>query len=466
MSANNQATVIAEYRLCNAIYQDPNLLDDPQYTPDLFIHAIPKDFCKAIDEMTRDGTPLNRMAIFQKLSEINMNVTIDEVDAIIGIDDKPTPYIKDIVTVLKDANRKQQALIHLDTLKKLLTEDKDLTEDQRDKLRKEFDECESSIFKLDNSIKRIMTMKEWGDKWNEEAKKRRNGKQFYFNDPILDEIVVDGPYPGTIGLFCAGTGCGKTTMVSHLYNGFLNAEIPCMFFSLEMGAVPTYDRILSSRLQIKYTDMVNPGDVTMFDNIMEQVEEERKTLDNNKLTRFCEDAGISLSDIKRAVLKFQEEIGQRYCIVIVDLVTMVKEFSKSAQNMAQQMEIAINEMSALAKELGCHFICTAQMKREKDKVNIVDPEDIDRLRPDASSIKNSGALLERCRYSLSLFRKRHYMEQYFPDDEELLEITDDVMEVSTLKQNNGKCPRRYYSFNGSCFTITPMLNTEMSMEEE
>ena len=75
----------AEYRLCNAIYLNPNLLDDENYSRDLFIHEIPKDFCDAIDEMTRVGTPLNELSIFQEVSKRNMNVTLDEVKTIENI---------------------------------------------------------------------------------------------------------------------------------------------------------------------------------------------------------------------------------------------------------------------------------------------------------------------------------------------------------------------------------------------
>lgn len=450
----------AEYRLCNAIYLEPNLLDDENYSSDLFIHEVPKDFCAAIDEMTRNGTPLNELSIFQEVSKRNLNATLDEIKTIIGINDQPLTFIKDITDTLKDAQRKYSSLNHLEKCKKILTNPINLTDIEREQLKKEFDEMESAIFSIQNdSISKALTMKEWGDKWNDEAKQRRHGKRFYFNDPILDEIVVDGPAPGTCGLFVAQSGMGKTTMVTHLYNGFLNAGIPCGFFSLEMGAIATYDRILSSRLQIPYREMVNPPDEETFESAYNQAQVERVNLDALENTFFCEDANLSLNDIKKKIIKFQEKIQQKYCIIIVDLITMVKEFS-DGENMAQKIEVAINKLSALSKELGCHFICTAQLRRDGESANIVDPEDVERFRPTRNQVKNSGSLLERCRYTIGLFRKKFYINQYFGDDQEILDSFDDLMEVQLLKQNDGECARRAYSFNGECFTITPYYSTE------
>lgn len=463
--SKSDPTIIAEYRLCNAIYLNPDWLDDPRFNYDLLTHEMAKDFCHSIDEMTRDGTPLNELSIFNKLSTLNINASIDEVKTIIDLNSTPVENIDDIVGYLKDGKKKFSALQYLKEAENILSQDVVLSDEDKDKLKKAFDSAETKIFSLDDgSIKHVLTMKEWGDKWDEEFQKRRNGKRFFFNDPILDEIVVDGPLPGTIGVFVAQSGMGKTTMVTHIANNFINASVPCMFFSLEMGAVSTYDRLLANRLQVPYSEITRPADQDTWASLDQLIKNERKNLDENKLFKFCEDADLSLIDIKKAILKFQEQIGQKYCVVIIDLITMVKDFCKSAQNMAQAIEIAVNALSALAKELGVHFICTAQMNRAGESDKVVDPEDVYKFRPTRNGIKNSGALLERARYSVSLFRKKFYLKQYFGDDEEIM-AEPDTMEVQLLKQNNGECPRKYYLFNGECFTIVPSI-TENSLEEE
>lgn len=466
--SKSDATIIAEYRLCNAIYLDPNLLDNPQFSYDLLVHETPKDFIKSIDDMTKEGIPLTELSVFNKLATLNINASMDEVHTIVNLNDTPLTDIKDILDYLKNGKRKYESLQHLKNVESILTSDTPLDEKQRDELKDEFDAAESSMFSLDDgSIKRVMSLKEWGEMWSEEFAKRRNGKRFFFNDPHLDEIVVDGPLPGTCGLIVAASGMGKTAFVTHLYKGFLNAGIPTGFYSMEMGAISSYDRLISDISQIPYSEIVNPSDEETFESIRTTTEEARRLLDENEKAFFSEDANVGLADVKKSILKFQEKMGQKYCIIFLDLITMIKEFAKTSTNMAQAIELAINSTSALSKELGCHIIGTAQIGRGVEEGRCSDPEDVEHFRPMVNDIKNSNALLERCRYVISLFRKKYYLEKYFGDDQELLESTPDLIEINLLKLNNGGLGnRRYYNFYGPTFSITPLMNTEEQFTEE
>jgi replicative DNA helicase len=384
------------------------------------------------------------------------SITRDLVKSITESTAESGQYITDIVKVLKDYKRTTAALDHLDHIKDVLSKNNVLTPEITQELRENFDAAEEQVLRNDeDSVKRVMDLKEWGDQWAEDFKLRTNGKRYYFSEPVLDELVVDGPAPGTGGLLVAQSGMGKSTMVLKLVNGFINAEIPCMFFSLEMGSIATYDRLLANRLQIPYTEIVNPPDTETYQAIFDQVQQERQLLDNNKLFRFCEDANVSISELKKSIIKFQEQIGQKYCIVVLDLITMIQDFvnTKSGLGMPQTIELAINKMNALSKELGIHYIGTAQLNRAGESTSVTDPEDVLRFRPSRHQVKNSSALLERCRYVVSLFRKKYYLEQYFGDDEEIMDC-EDIVELQILKQNNGKTPRRCELFDGSTFSMT------------
>lgn len=447
---------IAELRLLRNLWANPNLLDSQEYSDDLFCSNFCKTISNSIDTLTRNGTPLTTDALYMESARNDSSITRDLIKSITESTSESGEYITDIVQVLKDYKRSTAALDYLDNIKEILSKNNVLTKDLIDELREKFDAAEEQVLSVDNdSVKRIMDLKEWGDQWMEDYKLRTNGKRYYFNEPVLDELVVDGPAPGTGGLLVAQSGMGKSTMVLKLVNSFINAGIPCMFFSLEMGSIATYDRLLANRLQIPYTEIVNPSDTETHQAILEQVQQERQFLDQNKLFRFCEDANVSISDLKKAIIKFQEQIGQRYCIVVLDLITMIQDFAttKSGLGMPQTIELAINKMNALSKELGIHYIGTAQLNRSGESTSVTDPEDVLRFRPSRHQVKNSSALLERCRYVVSLFRKKYYLEQYFGDDEEIMEC-DDIVELQILKQNNGKTPRRCELFDGSTFSMT------------
>lgn len=456
---------IAELRLLRNLWVNPNLLDSMEYSDDLFYSSFCKTISKSIDTLTKNGTPLSTDSLYMEAARNDSSITRDLIKSITESTSESGEYITDIVRVLKDYKRSTLALDYIDHIKDIISKNTVLTPEIVEELRKNFDGATEQVLSTDaNDVKRIMSLPEWGDQWLEDFKLRKDGKRYWFNEPVLDELVIDGPAPGTGGLIVAQSGMGKSTMVLKLVNSFINAGIPCMFFSLEMGSISTYDRLLATRLQIPYKEIVSPPDEETYQAILERVEQERQILDANKYFRFCEDANVSISDLKKAIIKFQEQIGQKYCIVVLDLVTMIQDFvtTKSGLGMPQTIELAINKMNALSKELGIHYIGTAQLNRAGESTTVTDPEDVLRFRPSRHQVKNSSALLERCRYVCSLFRKKYYLEQYFGDDEEIMEEPD-LVELQILKQNNGKTPRRCELFDGSTFSMTymPEMNEDV-----
>jgi replicative DNA helicase len=211
-----------------------------------------------------------------------------------------------------------------------------------------------------------------------------------------------------------------------------------------MGAVSTMDRLLAMRLNIPVNMIVNPSSPENFDSCKQTIETERQTLIENKVFRFCENPRLHIKDIQSRIAKFQADIGQKYCIVAIDLITMIQEFvtTKNGTNSAFQIEVAINEMNALAKEMDVHIIGVAQLNRTVESDKIHDIEDLEKFRPTRNSIKNSGALLERTRYCLGLFRPKYYAETYLGESfkDEIAMMADEVF-IYLLKQNMGEVGR-------------------------
>jgi replicative DNA helicase len=463
---SSQAVVISEYRLLNAIYLDHSILDNTDYSEDLYIHTTCKAIHHAFVDLVKAGVPITDMSIYNEASKYDMTISKDVIDQVIGINSEPVSTIKDMVDTLKTAKKSLEAIDRLSKIHSVLALNSILTPEIKESLREEFYEAEDLVLSNDeDNFKKALTTKEWTDMYVEAYKKRKDGKQYWFNEPVLDKIVVDGPIPETGGIIAAQSGMGKSTFVLNLVNKLIDSGIPCMYFSLEMGQISTMDRLLAARLQIPYSDIVNPPDSETFYTVYQRILDEKKKLELNKNFRFSENPDISIASLKKEIKKFQNEIGQQYCIVILDLITMVKDFcigSNSGASLATTIEMAVNKMNALSKELKIHYIGTAQLNRTGESATITDIEDIDKLRPSRHQIKNSGALLERCRYAISLFRRKFYIDQNFPDDP-VAQAEDDTIEVQLLKQSNGECKRYYELFNGQCFTVTP-LDIEESVE--
>ena len=169
---------------------------------------------------------------------------------------------------------------------------------------------------------------------------------------------------------------------------------------------------------------------------------------------ISENPNMSLHDLKQEIRKFQIQIGQTYCIVIIDLLTMIKDFSSvhNGLGLAQEIELAINKLNAMSKELGFHYIGVVQLNRTVESDKVIDLDDINKLRPTRSSIKNSGALLERARWCISLFRPKYYADTYL--EKEDAEQLDDIVEIGLLKANNSQTGKKFMMFDGNTFSLT------------
>ena len=352
---SSEAVVISEYRLLNAIYLDHSILDNTDYSEDLYIHTTCKAIHHAFVDLVKAGVPVTDMSIYNEASKYDMTISKDVIDQVIGINSEPVSTIKDMVDTLKTAKKSLEAIDRLSKIHSVLALNSILTPEIKESLREEFYEAEDLVLSNDeDNFKKALTTKEWTDMYVEAYKKRKDGKQYWFNEPVLDKIVVDGPIPETGGIIAAQSGMGKSTFVLNLVNKLIDSGIPCMYFSLEMGQISTMDRLLAARLQIPYSDIVNPPDSETFYTVYQRILDEKKKLELNKNFRFSENPDISIASLKKEIKKFQNEIGQQYCIVILDLITMVKDFcigSNSGASLATTIEMAVNKMNALSKEL-------------------------------------------------------------------------------------------------------------------
>jgi len=139
---------------------------------------------------------------------------------------------------------------------------------------------------------------------------------------------------------------------------------------------------------------------------------------------------------------------------------MIKDFAKhSNKNQAAQYEEAMNEIHFIAKRTNCHIIGVVQARRPQEKVRINDIEQLTRFRPGKEELKNSGAMDERSRIILGVFRPLHFARIYIPDNPEVSNM-EDYMEISILKQNMGALNRIEYLFDPNQYKLVPYERPE------
>lgn len=463
---SSDSLVIAEYRLLNAVALNPENLYKNGASKELFTHEVCKSIYESVEALAKKNIPITAQSLYQQAAGIDLNVNLESINMIMNLQSDPNIETKDMIDMLKQVKNSHEACQKFSDIKGLLDSNPIRNDEINEKIKDQLYEAESLLLQK-GDIAEVEDFTQLTDDYKEIFEERKNGKKYHFGDPILDKVVTYGPAPGCGGIIAAATGMGKSAFCLNLINRFINQGIPCMYYSLEMGKADTMDRLISMRTGIPLSEIINPSDVESWSAIKKKIDEESEVLKQNKKFRFSENASLSLNNIKQDIKKFQTDIGQKYCVVVLDLISMVREFSKISNNglnFAQAIELAINQTNAIAKELGIHYIAVLQMNRATETGHIDDIKDIDSFKPTRNSIKNAGAFLERCRYALSLFRPRYYAEEYL--DKELYEDMQDICYVNLLKQNQGRVGGNFkYLFDPDCMTMTPLVD-EMQSEDE
>jgi replicative DNA helicase len=457
MARPHQADLLAEQRLLQVSFHQPEFLN--QITEDLFSTQSNKNIFNSILHLYDNNIPFSRDALFQQYLTRDLDGNSTTIDIITKPQNSQLSKIDDIIIQLKDFKKRRETSIILNNLSKDLDNLTTLTDNDIVKIKDELIKAEIAISKSSDGLRKIVDIPEWFNYYEEELEKRKLGKQYYFYNFIFDSLITDGPRPGEIGLIVSSSGSGKSTLCLCLVNDFIEGNIPCMYFSLEMSSIATLDRLCSRRIGIPYKDIVNPKEQNEFEGVIKAIQDEKQKLVSNTRFRFSEDANISLPELYQHIKKFQADIGQNYCIIVIDLLSMITDFCKNSANMAQQIEIGINRLSAMSKELGVHFIGVLQYNRstEADAGKIRDKTDLNKFKPNRAQIKNSNAWMERARYAISTFRLKMYAELYLEKDE-IIDMPD-IISVSLIKYNNGQLKKIDAMFNGEIFSIDPIDET-------
>jgi replicative DNA helicase len=454
--AGREAVIIAEYRLLNALAKNSGFLTDSRVHDGLFVHETAKSVYEAIERLNREQLPINKASLFQAANEIDYNVNAAVIESILASEDEAPSKIDDILSTLENAVAKSQLADIAQQLLTLSVQDGAIDHEAYvDKLIKA-----DEVLRLRGGRSLLKTFGMWANDYIEDLKLRAQGRRYSYGDELLDMHIIKGAYPGAITTVAAATGQGKSTAVLCWMMQCMRQNIPCIYISLEMDGIDTFDRVVTSEHEMPLSALY-AADHTILP-IIDMVKEDIKEYENNKLFYFVEEPNLTLAKIRSIIKEFQQKTGHKYCIVAIDLITQVQDFmdNKGQSSVANSMERAMNKQNALAKELGVHFMNVVQFKRDSDSMKLREIADIDLLRPGLGDIKNSGAIAERSRVVISLFRKRYYVDRYLKDAEGADDV-EDILECTILKNSSGPGGDRFsYMFVGEFFKLMPILQVD------
>lgn len=464
---NQVSFMVAEMRFLRAAYKNPDAIKDMDES--LLYHTECKSIFDAIKNLKEKKCTFSEASLLQEASNLNLNITETMINQILHCEDIESYSNEDTKSICDQLQKAKAGRGIADSLKGLeekILENPTNIDTLREPIEKALTKVNETLLS-DANLKRTETLKESFDKYEDALKDRKFGKKYLFHNIILDKIVKNGAAPGSGGIISASTGMGKSAFCLNIIDGLIENEVPTMYYSLEMGRTDTIDRLISLRKGIPMSAIIDPKDSSEYEAVYEAYKEERAILEKKNLFRFSESAFVSLSQVEYDIAKFKADEKVDYCIVVFDLLSMIKDFTilENGLNFAQGIEVAINVLNGLAKKLNFHYIAVLQLGRKVENGNVSDLEDIEKLRPTRDAIKNSHAFVERCRWSIGLFRPRYFAELYLEKSQ--YEELEDFCYVYMLKQNQGsvgKCGK--FLFQPEIMRMTPVLEDNIGYEED
>lgn len=239
----------------------------------------------------------------------------------------------------------------------------------------------------------------------------------------LDRLTT-GFQPDQLIILAARPSVGKTAFALNIaQNVATKAKVPCVIFSLEMGAVDLVNRMLCSEGNINATNL-RTGQLT--NDEWSSLSIAVNTLREAPI--FIDDtAGIKVGEIRAKCRRLKQE-NPDLGLVVIDYLQLIEGSGK--ENRQQEVSDISRQLKKLAKELSLPVIALSQLSRgvehRQDK------------RPVLSDIRESGSIEQDADIVAFLYRDDYYQnENVEGEDTPQDSLPDNTIEIIIAKNRNG-----------------------------
>jgi len=238
----------------------------------------------------------------------------------------------------------------------------------------------------------------------------------------LDEIT-SGLHKSELIIIAGRPSMGKTALGLNIAEHMaFEANIPVLFFSLEMSRAALAERVLCGRARVDGHRLrkarIGPQDVANLQRAASQMTDKPLLVDDTP--------GLTIMEMRaRARIMHRKH---RIRAVFVDYLQLMHSPGKESR----QMEVAeiSRGLKALAKDLDVPVIAMAQLNRN--------PEERSGFRPRMSDLRESGAIEQDADVIMLLHRESYYKEKAAVADEAgYVDPDENKAEVILAKQRNG-----------------------------
>lgn len=431
------------------------LVDPTAYTlvsqyldEDCFYDPMCRDIWKAVDNMGKQGMPIDVISVSAELSKQKSNVTaLDLMNISAHI--ASSAHVEYHAIRLQDLGRRRKLWVVGQQLSKVGLSEEILTADAHqdaiESIGGVFEKADG-VFTLNdamNSLNEIMVKNATvggvttGTKTGMERFDEKGGLQ------KSDLIIVAGE-----------TSQGKTSLALCMTRHAIENGAKVAFYSMEMTKEQLTARLLSAKTNIPannilYSGSLAPSEIRMIDDARGKLPGENLFFDD-KSTSNIDSILLSIR-----MLKMQKDIDG----AVVDYLQILNVNSRSTSfSREQAMGDAARRFKNLAKELNIWIIALSQLSRDSNC-----PE------PNLNRLRDSGQIGEAADVVILVYRAEYYNRAYpAPFDNKDDYPTDGTAMIDVAKGRNIGTFKFFMGFNKNTtnFFKTNLINEDVQVPFE
>lgn len=431
------------------------LVDPTAYTlvsqyldEDCFYDPMCRDIWKAVDNMGKQGMPIDVISVSAELNKQKSNVTaLDLMN--ISAQIASSAHVEYHAIRLQDLGRRRKLWVVGQQLSKVGLSEEILTADAHQEAIESIGgvfEKADGVFTLDdamNSLNEIMVKNATvggvttGTKTGMERFDEKGGLQ------KSDLIIVAGE-----------TSQGKTSLALCMTRHAIENGAKVAFYSMEMTKEQLTARLLSAKTNIPannilYSGSLAPSEIRMIDDARGKLPGENLFFDD-KSTSNIDSILLSIR-----MLKMQKDIDG----AVVDYLQILNVNSRSTSfSREQAMGDAARRFKNLAKELNIWIIALSQLSRDSNC-----PE------PNLNRLRDSGQIGEAADVVILVYRAEYYNRAYpAPFDNKNDYPTDGTAMIDVAKGRNIGTFKFFMGFNKNTtnFFKTNLINEDVQVPFE
>lgn len=431
------------------------LVDPTAYTlvsqyldEDCFYDPMCRDIWKAVDNMGKQGMPIDVISVSAELSKQKSNVTaLDLMN--ISAQIASSAHVEYHAIRLQDLGRRRKLWVVGQQLSKVGLSEEILTADAHQEAIESIGgvfEKADGVFTLNdamNSLNEIMVKNATvggvttGTKTGMERFDEKGGLQ------KSDLIIVAGE-----------TSQGKTSLALCMTRHAIENGAKVAFYSMEMTKEQLTARLLSAKTNIPannilYSGSLAPSEIRMIDDARGKLPGENLFFDD-KSTSNIDSILLSIR-----MLKMQKDIDG----AVVDYLQILNVNSRSMSfSREQAMGDAARRFKNLAKELNIWIIALSQLSRDSNC-----PE------PNLNRLRDSGQIGEAADVVILVYRAEYYNRAYpAPFDNKDDYPTDGTAMIDVAKGRNIGTFKFFMGFNKNTtnFFKTNLINEDVQVPFE